>query len=429
MIFAAAAVERAMKIQEVIMRALSGTMTWLQAADILGLDPRSVRRWRARYERGGRVALYDRRGVRPSRRKAPAPEVQRIVRLYRERFSGWNVRHFYRFARRDHAVTLSYSFVKLALQEAGLVRKGRARGRHHRRREPRGCFGELLHLDGSPHGWLRLAPAERGTLIAVVDDATKRLLYAQLWPAETTRAIFSALYAVFTAYGLPIALYTDRAHWAFHTPKAGGPVDRLHLTQVGRALHRLGVEHIGAYSPQARGRSERLNRTVQGRLVNELALARITTLAGANRYLSDRFVPDYNAEFARPPADPSSAFVPLHGVELEAILCEQDERSVGADNVVTLDTLALQLAKQPGRPTCAGLRVTVRRDVHGEISVWHGARCFGRYDAQGRPRSGDRLKDGHAHLAQARRSAGPPSPPISPRPPRSRARLPVGTRD
>ena len=128
MVFAAAAVERAMKIQEVIMRALSGAITWLQAADILGLDPRSVRRWRARYEAGGRVALYDRRCLRPSRRKAPAPEVQRILRLYRERFTGWNVRHFYRFARRHHAVTLSYSFVKLALQEAGLVRKGRVVG-------------------------------------------------------------------------------------------------------------------------------------------------------------------------------------------------------------------------------------------------------------------------------------------------------------
>jgi len=428
MVFAVAAVERAMKIQEVIMRALSGTITWLQAADILGLDPRSVRRWRARYERGGRVALYDRRCLRPSRRKAPAPEVQRIVRLYRERFSGWNVRHFYRFARPDHAVTLSYSFVKLALQEAGLVRKGRARGRHHRRREPRACFGELLHLDGSPHEWLRLAPTERATLISVVDDATKRLLYAQLWPAETTGAIFSALYAVFTAQGLPIALYTDRARWAFHTPKAGGPIDRTHLTQVGRALHRLGVEHIGAYSPQARGRSERLNRTVQGRLVNELALAGVTTLAAANGYLSERFMPDYNAEFARPPADPTAAFVPLHGVELEAILCEQEERCIGHDNVVTLDTLALQIAKQPGRPTCAGLRVTIRRDVHGQLSVWHGARCFGRYDAQGGPLSGGRPKNARTHLAQERRSSRRPGPPIPRLERRSRPRLPVGPR-
>jgi len=162
MVLAADAVERAMKRQEVIMRALSGTLTWLQAADILGLEPRSVRRWRARFEAGGAVALYDRRQL-PSPRKAPALEVQRLLRLYRERFAGWNVRHFYRFARRDHGVTLSYSFVKLALQEAGLVRKGRARGRHRRRREPRPCFGELLHLDGSRHAWLRLCPDAQQT--------------------------------------------------------------------------------------------------------------------------------------------------------------------------------------------------------------------------------------------------------------------------
>jgi transposase len=408
MLYAAAAVEWAMKIQQVIVRALSGAITWLQAADILGLDPRSMRRWRARYEAGGPVALYDRRRVRPSRRQAPALEVQRILRLYRERFAGWNVRHFYRFARREHAVTLSYSFVKLALQEAGLVRKRRARGRHRRRREPRPCLGELLHLDGSPHGWLRRCPDERQILLSVVDDATTRLLYAQLWPGETTAAVFTALHAVFTTWGLPIALYTDRARWAFYTPKAGGPVDRTHRTQVGRALDRLGIEHIGAYSPQARGRSERLNRTVQGRLVNELALAGIATVAAANVYLIERFVPDYNDEFARPPADPTRAFVPLHGVDLDAILCEQEERTVGKDNVVTLDEVPLQLAKQPGRPTCAGLRVTVRRDVHGVLSVWHGARCFGRYDGQGRPLA-ERPQTARAHLAQDQRSRPRPT--------------------
>jgi hypothetical protein len=392
-----------------------------------------VRRWRARFEAGGAVALYDRRCLRPSRRKAPAPEVQRILRLYRERFSGWNVRHFYRFARRSHAVTLSYSFVKLALQEAGLVRKGRARGRHRRRREPRACLGELLHLDGSPHAWLRRCPGARHTLITVVDDATKRLLYAQLWPAETTAAVLAALHAVFTAHGLPIALYTDRAGWAFHTPKAGGPIDRTHLTQVGRALDRLGIDHIGAYSPQARGRSERLNRTVQGRLVNELHLAGITTLAAANAYLTERFIADYNDEFAQLPADPTSAFVALHGVELDTILCEQEERRVSQDNVVTLDDVPLQIAKQPGRPTCAGLRVTVWRDVHGVLSVWHGARCFGRYDGHGRPLTAVRPKNARAHLAQDRRSSARPRP-GSPRPApppkrRSSPRLPQGPRD
>ena len=429
MLYAAAAGERAMKVQQVLMQALSGAINWVQAAEILGLHPRSVRRWRARFEAGGPVALYDRRRQRPSRRQAPALEVQRILRLYREQFAGWNVRHFYRFARRDHAVRLSYSFVKLALQEAGLVRRARARGHHRRRREPRACFGELLHLDGSPHGWLRHCPDERQTLITVVDDATKRLLYAQLWATESTAAVVAALHAVCTAWGLPIALYTDRAGWAFYTPKAGGPVDRTHPTQVGRALAHLGIEHIGAYSPQARGRGERLNRTVQGRLVNELHRAGITTVAAANTYLTERFIADYNEEFAHPPADPMSAFVPLHGVDLDGILCESAERTVGQDNVVTLDAVALQIAKQPGRRTCAGLRVTVRRDVHGVVSVWHGARCFGRYDGQGRPLERARPKNARAHLAPDRRSTPPPIPNI-PRPTRrSRPRLPTGPRD
>ena len=306
----ATAVERAMKLQEVILRALSGALTWVQAAEILGIDPRSLRRWRARYESDQQLGLYDRRRL-PSHRKAPVGEVQKILRLYRETYHGFNVRHFHHLLRREHGVTLSYNFVRLALQEAGLVAKRRARGRHRRRREPRPCFGELLHLDGSPHAWLALRPGERQTLIAVLDDATKRLLYAQLWPSESLPAVMAALAHVFQTFGLPGVLYTDRASWAFYTPTAGGPVDRTHLTHVGRALARLGIEHIGAYSPQARGRGERLNRTLQDRLVNELRLAGITTLEAANAYLRDRFIPDYNATFTRAPADPATAFVPL----------------------------------------------------------------------------------------------------------------------
>jgi transposase len=384
MSFAAAAVERAMKMQEVIVRALSGALTWLQAADILGLDPRTMRRWRARFEKNGSLGLYDRRR-QPSRRRAPALEVQRVLRLYRATYAGFNIRHFHHLARRDHGVTLSYSFVRLALQEAGLVSKQRARGRHRRRREPRPCFGELLHLDGSPHAWLALCPDERQTLIAVLDDATKRLLYAQLWPAESAHAVMVGLREVFQRHGLPGALYTDRAGWAFYTPKAGGPIDRTHPTQLGRALARLGVEHIGAYSPQARGRGERLNRTVQGRLVNELRVAGITTVEGANAYLRDRFIPDYDATFTRPPADPNSAFVLLGDVDLDQLLCEEEERVVGRDNVVSFDGLALQIAKQPGRPTCAGLRVAVRRHLDGSHTVWRGPLCLGRFDAEGRP--------------------------------------------
>src|SRR5438045_2964375 len=167
-----------------------------------------------------------------------------MLRVYRERYAGFNVRHFHQVWRREHGGALSYSFVKQALQTAGLVKTHRARGRHRRRREPRACFGEMLHLDGSVHAWFSLAPEERPCLILISDDATKRVLAATFFPSESTVAVMTSLARVLRAEGLPMALYTDRAHWAFHTPKAKGPVDKMHLTQVGRALARLGIEHI-----------------------------------------------------------------------------------------------------------------------------------------------------------------------------------------
>jgi hypothetical protein len=381
------AVERAMKVHEVILRALDGQITWIQAAEILGRSPRSIRRLRWLLQHRGYDGLFDRRRQTPSPKRAPVAEVQRLLALYRDRYQGFNVRHFHQLARRQHGVRFCYAFVKKALQSAGLVAKHRPRGRHRRRREPRPCFGELLHLDGSRHRWLALVPDRWCTLIAVVDDATKRLLYAQLGEGgESVAAIMTALRAVLEPEGVPMALYTDRAHWAVHTPVAGGGPDRRRPTQVGRALARLGIEHILGYSPAARGRSERVNRTLQDRLVNELRVAGITTVAAANRYLRERFIPAFNTEFARPPADPASAFVPLGRVDLDQILCVEEERVVGRDNVVVIAGLALQVAKQPGRRSCAGLRVLVRRHLDGQYSIWYGARCLGRYDRQGRAR-------------------------------------------
>src|SRR3989441_856680 len=275
MAYSRGAVERAMKVQEVILRAIDGKLTWVQAADILGYSPRTIRRIRWRLQHYGYGGLLDRRRQTPSPKRAPVAEVQRLLALYRERYLGFNVRHFHQLARREHGVRFCYAFVKKALQTAGLVAKHQPRGRHRRRREPRACFGELLHLDGSRHRWLALLPEQWFTLIAVVDDATKRLLYAQL---------------------------------------------------------REGGERVAA----------------------------------ANRYVRARFLPAFNAEFGRPPADPASAFVPLGRVDLDQILCVEDERTVGRDNVVTADRVPLQLAKQPGRRTCAGLRVLVRRHLSGD---------------------------------------------------------------
>src|SRR5262249_51210636 len=322
----------------------------------------------------------------PRRGGRPSPEAGESLRAIPRGAAAFNARHFYQIARREHGVTLSYTYAKTALQKAGLLPKHRGRGRHRRRREPRPCWGELVHLDGSRHRWLALVPEQWQTLIVAVDDATKRVLYAQLVEGgESVAAIMTALRTILEQHGIPGALYTDRASWAGRTPTAGTAPEREKLTQVGRALARLGIEHIVSFSPQARGRSERMNRTLQGRLVNELRVANIRTLEAANRYLRQRFVPTLNATFGRAPADPASAFVPLGRVDLEQILCKQEARTVARDNTVVVDRVVLQIDKQRGRRSCAGLPVLVRRHLDGRHSIWWGPRCLGRYTATGRP--------------------------------------------
>jgi transposase len=386
MLIPPSAVERAMQVKEVLLRAMNKEYSWLRAADILGITPRGLRRLRQRMEQFGYQGLVDMRRGRPSPRRTPVAEIERILELYRESYSGFNARHFFSTVKREHGVKLSYSCVKQILQGAGLIQKRRSRGRHRRKRERRARFGEMLHLDGSRHVWLALRPEEKQTLIQVVDDATSRLLYAQLWPAETTRAVMRAMWEVVSAHGIPEAFYTDRAGWAFETPKAGGKVSTTHLTQVGEALARLGVEHIPSYSPQARGRSERMNRTLQDRLVNELKAAGVTTPEAANDYLRARYLPTHNEEFAQEPTDPTPAFVVLGDVDLDEIFFEQLVHKVGKDNTVSFDGVLLQIEKQAGRRTCAGLAVQVRRHLDGGYTVRRGAQLLGAYDAQGRLR-------------------------------------------
>jgi transposase len=377
--------ERAMKIQEVILRALSGEIHWFQAAEILGVSTRTMRRYRWGLDKWGYDGLFDRRHRRPSPRSVPVDEVKRILCLYRERYRGWNTRHFYQTLRREHGVKVSYTFVKEALQGAGLIAKRKARGRHRRRRERKACFGEMLHIDGSKHAWLALCPDQRPTLITMVDDATSRLLYAQLWPAESTQAVLMAIREVVDTYGIPASIYTDRAGWAFETPTAGSAVSKTHLTQVGEVLKRLGVEHIPSYSPQGRGRSERMNGTLQGRLVNELKLAGARSLEAANRYIRYHYLATHNQAFSVQPRERESAFVAAEDAPLDEIFCRETVRQVGKDNAITCGKVTLQISKQPGRKTCAGLAVVVKQHLDGMWSIHRGTQLFGRYAVDGRP--------------------------------------------
>jgi transposase len=352
-----------------------------EAAELLGISERTFRRWQSRYEEEGEAGLLDRRLGKASGKRVPSDRAEEVEALYRERYQGFTVKHFHEHLVKDHGFGWGYTWTKLHLQWMGIVAKAPRKGAHRRKRERRPVPGMMLHQDGSRHAWLEGEPPL--DLIVTLDDATGTIYSAFLVEEEGTASTFRALKEVFAEHGLPMSLYTDRGAHYFHTPKAGGEIDRGHPTQVGRALRQLGVEHIGAYSPQARGRSERAFGTLQDRLPKELRLAGITTIEAANAFISEDFLPAYNARFAVPATQPGSAFTPIPGVDLGEILCVEEERQVGADNCVSFRRLKLQIPPSPLRPHFVRAQVKVHLYADGSHAVFHGPRCIGRYDAYG----------------------------------------------
>jgi transposase len=352
-----------------------------EAAELLGVSERTFRRWTRRYEEEGEAGLVDRRLGKASGRRVPADRAEEVERLYRERYQGFTVKHFHEHLVRDHGFGWGYTWTKLHLQWTGVVAKAPRKGAHRRKRERRPLPGMMLHQDGSRHAWLEgEAPLD---LIVTLDDATGAIYWAFLVEEEGTASTFRALKEVFAEHGLPMSLYTDRGSHYFRTTKAG-EVDRGSPTQVGRALAQLGVEHIGAFSPQARGRSERAFATLQDRLVKELRLAGIATVEAANAFLRDVYLPAHNARFAVEPASEGSAFTPIPGVDLDEILCVEEERQVGQDNCVSYRTLKLQIPESPMRPHFVRARVKVHLYPDGSHALFHGPRCIGRYHQNGR---------------------------------------------
>ena len=378
-------VDRAMKVQEVIMRAMSGELQWFEAAEIIGVSCRTMRRWKGRYEEHGYDGLFDRRCQRPSPKRVPVETVQEVLRLYRDEYKGFNVSHFHDKLTEEHGISLSYEWVKKALQTAGLVSKGRKRGQHRKRRERRPLKGMLVFCDGSTHEWMPLLQGQRQDLIVYLDDATNEVYSACLVDEEGTMTCMQGLLQVIEQQGLFCSLYTDRGGHFFHTSKAGGPVDKSRPTQIGRALAQLGIEHIPSYSPEARGRMERLFGTWQGRLPQELAKAGIRTMQEANAYISKRFLPWYNRKLTVQARESGSAFVPAGNADLHAIICVQHERVVQKDNTVTLGRLCLQIAPAKWRISFAKCRVTVCEHLNGTLSVRYGPRILGSYHQNGTP--------------------------------------------
>jgi transposase len=369
------------KFSSILSRYEAAEFSQAEAAELLGIGERTFRRWRQRFEDEGEAGLLDRRLGKASGKRVPSDRSEEVEALYRTRYAGFTAKHFHEHLVKEHNFSWGYTWTKTFLYSKGLLEKAKRRGAHRRKRERRPLPGMMLHQDGSMHVWLAGQPAL--DLIVTLDDATSAIYSAFLIEEEGTASTFRALMEVFGSHGLPMSLYTDRGAHYFYTPTAGGEVDRSRPTQVGRALERLGVEHIAAYSPQARGRSERVFHTLQDRLVKELALKEIDTVEAANLFLCDVYIPEYNARFAVAAAQEGTAFVAIPGVDLAEILCVQEERQVGNDNCVSFNRLKLQIPESPLRAHFVKTRVKVRQYPDGTHAIFYGPRCLGRYDKKG----------------------------------------------
>jgi transposase len=372
---------RRMRFEELLERHERGDLGQAAVAEMLGISDRTFRRWRDRLHDEGPAGLADRR-LRPSSRRASVAEIERMLGLYRGSYADFTVKHFHEQLEKRHNYTLGYTVTKTHLQLAGLVRPAPKRSAHRKKRPRRPMVGMMLHQDASTHAWLP-GDERKHDLVVTMDDATSGLYSIFLADEEGTASSFRGLAEVVERHGLFCSFYTDRGSHYFLTPEAGGKVSRTVLTQVGRALKQLGIEHIAAYSPQARGRSERAFRTLQDRLPKEFALAGVTTVEAANRWLAETYMAEYNAAFAVAPEQEGSGFVADPVGLWREILCVQDERTVGNDNTVKWRNLHLQLPPSRLRPHFVKAKVRVHEYPDGQIAVFLGPHRLAEYDAKG----------------------------------------------
>src|SRR5262245_37126578 len=379
----AAELERMMKLQDVILKAMAKRITWMAAAEIAGVSDRTMRRMRERYQEFGYDGLFDQRRGKRSTHRIPLETAERVLGLYQEKYFDFSVLHFWEKLRKEHGMAVSYSWVKQALQGAGLVKRRSKRGSHRRRRPRRPMPGMLLHIDGSKHRWFQ--DDRYYDLIVILDDATSEIYYAQLVEEESTLTVMAGLREVIERKGLFCALYSDRGSHFFYTPEAGGKVDKSRPTQVGRAMQDLAIQTIAAYSPEARGRSERNFGTWQNRLPQELRLAGITSLGEANRFLRERYIEEFNEKFSVAAQERGTAFRPCSRRDLDFVFSVQTERVVEKDNTVAIGARWWQIDKTRWRYSLAKQTVTIHQHLDGRASIRFGPHVVGRYDAGGQP--------------------------------------------
>jgi transposase len=407
--------DKAQRRVVVLHEVAQGQLGTAEAAALLGVTARQVRRLAAAYRRAGAAALrHGNTGRQPAH--TIAPEVRaRVAALAQTTYRGCNQQHLAELLAEREGIALSRSSVRRILLEAGVAAPRGPGAPQHRRRRPRyPQAGMLVQVDASPHDWLE----GRGpylTLVAAIDDATNEVPAALFRAAEDAHGYFLLLRQLVTAVGIPLALYHDRHGSVQPPPKRAWTVaeqlaGRQEPTQFGRLLAELGIASIAAQSPQAKGRVERLFGTLQDRLVSELRLAEARTLAEANAAL-EAFLPRFNARFRVPAAQAGSAYRPLAASPPpETLFCFKYQRVVAADNTVQFAGQRLQLLPDAARLSWARATVEVHERLDGSLAVYHQGTCLA---ATAAPPDAPALRARGKRLATAA-SATPQAPPAPP---------------
>ena len=358
----------------VISRCVKGELACARAAGLLCLSVRQIKRLKKRMREDGEAALAHANRGRPSHRRLPDAVLERVLRLARGTYAGFNDHHLCEKLVEREGIALCRETLRRLLRKQGLGSPRKRRAPAHRQRRVRSAqLGELVQLDGSPHDWLE-GRGPQLTALGMQDDATGKILAAQFFPSETAFGYLCLLRQLLRRQGVPLAFYGDHsgifvrndAHWTVEEQLAG----KRQPTQFGRALEQLGVTFIAAHSPQAKGRVERLWGVLQDRLTSELRLAKAANIDSANAVLR-KFITDYNRRFARLPREATTAWRAAPE-NLDRICAFVHERIVSNDNVVQWEGRRFQIPQQARRFSFAGAKVHIYQELDGRISLYYG---------------------------------------------------------
>jgi hypothetical protein len=364
----------------VIRKVLARELSWTEGAQQLRLSARQVGRLCARVRvQGAKGVIHGLRG-RPSNRGFDAERMERVIGILHDPL--WN--NFGPTFARDklaelHGILVSDETLRRWMMKAGLWRAWHGPKRHRAWRERRPRVGMMVQLDGSEHAWFE-DRGPRCTLVLYIDDATSRILHGEFAESEDTLTLMRTTKAYLERYGRPVCYYVDKdsiykvnlaAKWE-RDAKLPEP-----LTQFTRAMTELGIEVQCAHSPQAKGRVERSFKTHQDRLVKELRLAGISSIAEANRFLWDKYIPVHNRRYSVAPGEAVDAHRPLlPGHRLEEVLSLRVERTVQNDFIVQYGGRFLQiLASRAAHPRPRD-KVLVESRLDGSTHLRHGDRCL-----------------------------------------------------